>query len=256
MDHYKELKSLISGVSRRHDTFQVFRDFVAMASISLSNAVDLVHHAAREAEYMQTIKRYDRGELREFPKMLAALAGALEDDMSDILGRLFHDLELANKWTGQFFTPDCICRMMAKMNLTGDVKQLIAERGFVRANEPCIGAGAMIIALARELRAEGINYQQCLHVTAADIDLRAVHMAYLQLSLLYVPAVIVHGNTLSLEEWSHWYTPAHILGFWRQRLAGGDTGRTAPVPSMPPLPSAAASTAPAPRRGNAQLELF
>jgi hypothetical protein len=41
--------------------------------------------------------------------------------------------------------------------------------------------------------------------------IRAVHMAYIQLSLLHVPAVVVHGNTLSLEEWGYWYTPAHIL---------------------------------------------
>ena len=36
----------------------------------------------------------------------------------------------------------------------------------------------MVIALAQELREQGINYQQCLHVTAIDIDLLAVHMAY------------------------------------------------------------------------------
>jgi hypothetical protein len=30
--------------------------------------------------------------------------------------------------------------------------------------------------------------------------------------------VVVHGNTLSLEEFSHWYTPAHILGFWDHKL--------------------------------------
>lgn len=44
-------------------------------------------------------------------------------------------------------------------------------------------------------------------------------MTYLQLSLLHIPAVVVHGNALSLEEWGHWYTPAHILGGWRARLA-------------------------------------
>ena len=256
MDHIKELKSLITGISRRHDTFQVFRDFAAMAAISLSNAVDLAQAPSREAEYTQIIKRYSRDELAHFPKMLAALTCALEDDMADILGRLFHELELASKWTGQFFTPDCVCRMMAKMNLGGDARAIIEERGYLRASEPCVGAGAMVIALARELRAQGINYQQCLHVTAADIDMRAVHMAYTQLSLLHVPAVIIHGNTLSLEEWSHWYTPAHILGFWNGKLARGEaTDRVpSPVPALPPVP--AVSRVPEPRRGSTQLELF
>lgn len=63
-------------------------------------------------------------------------------------------------------------------------------------------------------------------------------MAYLQLSLLHVPAVIVHGNTLSPEEWSHWHTPAHILGFWNARLKNSDRLRPDPVP-VPPLASPA-----------------
>jgi len=39
-------------------------------------------------------------------------------------------------------------------------------------------------------------------------------MCCLQLSLLHIPAVIIHGNTLLLQTWSHWYTPAYILGGW------------------------------------------
>ena len=33
-------------------------------------------------------------------------------------------------------------------------------------------------------------------------------MAYIQLALYNIPAVIIHGNTLTVEEWSHWFTPA------------------------------------------------
>jgi hypothetical protein len=93
----------------------------------------------------------------------------------------------------------------------------------------------MVIALAREMLSQGVNYQQHLHVTAVDIDIRAVHMTYLPLSLLHVPAVVVHGNTLSVEEWSRWYTPAHIIGGWQWRLrrrAGEDgSHEMAPAPA-------------------------
>ncbi|MCP4407349.1 MAG: hypothetical protein GY807_06235 [Gammaproteobacteria bacterium] len=95
-----------------------------------------------------------------------------------------------------------------------DIRQVIAERGFMRANEPACGAGAMIIALCTELKAAGINYQQALHVIAQDIDIRAVHMTYLQLSLLHCPAIIIQG-----------ITPAYILGFWNGKLRN-----TQPVP--------------------------
>ena len=46
-------------------------------------------------------------------------------------------------------------------------------------------------------------------------------MNFLQLSLLHVPAVVIHGNTLTLQAWSHWYTPAHILGEWQWKLGRG-----------------------------------
>lgn len=55
-------------------------------------------------------------------------------------------------------------------------------------------------------------------VAAIDIDPRAVHMAYVQFSLLHLPAVVVVGNALTLEEREHWFTPAHILGGWTARL--------------------------------------
>ncbi len=75
----------------------------------------------------------------------------------------------------------------------------------------------MVIALAEAMRAEGINYQRQLHVTAIDIDPRAVHMAYIQFSLLHVPAEVVVGDSLALEVRDRWFTPAHILGGWGAR---------------------------------------
>ena len=37
------------------------------------------------------------------------------------------------------------------------------------------------------------------------------------MSLLGIPAVIIHGNTLTVQEWSHWFTPAYVWGFWEAR---------------------------------------
>jgi hypothetical protein len=48
-----------------------------------------------------------------------------------------------------------------------------------------------------------------------------VHMSYVQLSLLGIPGIVIHGNSLSLEEWSHWVTPAHVFGGWDCRLRKG-----------------------------------
>jgi hypothetical protein len=76
---------------------------------------------------------------------------ALEEEPSDVLGRTFHDLELHNKWSGQFFSPYSLCRMMAKVMLGGeeDVRAKIAARGFVTAQEPCCGSGAIVEEFGR-----------------------------------------------------------------------------------------------------------
>jgi len=186
--------------------------------------------------------------MEKFPEMLGALTLALEAEPSDVLGRTFHELELHNKWAGQFFSPYPLCRMMAAMTLGGEaeLRERISQRGFITASEPAVGSGAMVIALAHAMKDLGINYQQHLHVTAVDVDAKCVHMAYLQFALLHVPAVIVHGNSLSLEEHAHWYTPAHILDGWRHRLAQTETdgGVVHPIEPAPAVPS--------PERGSEQ----
>jgi hypothetical protein len=237
------LTKLIESLAYRHSTWQVLSDFAEMAALSLSNAVDLAQRAAREARYMEVIKRYKPEELAKFPQMLAILTDALEEETGDVLGRTFHDLELHNKWSGQFFTPYPLCQMMAKMTLSDEavVREKIESRGFVTAQEPACGSGAMVIALAQGLRDMGINYQQHLHVTAVDVDAKCVHMAYVQFALLHIPAVIVHGNTLTLEEYGQWHTPAHILGGWKWKLKraadaepGGHVIANAPEPAAKP----------------------
>lgn len=210
--HQTDLVKLIVGLSHRHGAWQVFSDFAEMGATAISNAIDLAQREKREARYMEIVKRYKPDELAKFPEMLVLLTLALDEEMDDVLGRTFHDLELHNKYAGQFFSPYPICRMMAKMTLADNVQARIEERGFVTAMEPAVGSGAMVIALAHEMKDAGINYQRHLHVTAVDVDPKCVHMAYLQFSLLHIPAIIIHGNALSLEEYGHWHTPAHIMG--------------------------------------------
>lgn len=217
----RTIAQLISELAPRHGSWQVFSDFCEMAALAFSNAIDRAQFETREARYLEAIKRYRPDELARFPEMLALLTESLEAETTDVLGRTFHELELHNKWAGQFFTPFPICQMMAKMLLSdeADIRGKIETRGFITAQEPAVGSGAMVIALALALQEMGINYQKHLHVTAIDVDAKCVHMAYAQFALLHIPATVVHGNALTLEEWAHWHTPAHILGGWRFRLA-------------------------------------
>ena len=236
MSHRKALIKLIEANGRTHGHWQVFSDFVELAALSISNAVDLARHEAREARYLEIVGRYEREEVERFPHMLGELVAELECGPADVLGQVFMEMDLGSKWHGQFFTPYDLCRMMAGMMVDDHMRGLIEARGFIRANEPACGGGAMVIALAEEMRAAGINYQQHLHVVAQDLDLKAVHMAYVQFSLLHIPAVVIHGNTLALEERSHWLTPAHIMGGWEWKLAAADRRAGEPIVQPPAAP--------------------
>ena len=133
---------------------------------------------------------------------------------NDVLGVLYHELELHNKYKGQFFTPQHICNMMGKIVFDEDDKSIL-DKGYISALEPGCGSGAMILGFAQALTDSGYNHSQQLYVSAVDIDLKCVYMCFIQLSLYGIPAVVTHGNSLTLEKWSNWYTPAYVFGGWR-----------------------------------------
>jgi len=226
----KTMKSL----SYRHGLYNVFADFNEMAACSFSNAVDSRNREAREARYMAIVKKYSKEEVDEFPKLLGMLAQELEYSPGDVMGELFHELELHNEHAGQFFTPFHLCEMMAKMTHGDNMAQTIEEKGFITLQEPACGSGAMVIAYAKTMYDAKINFQQCMHVAAIDLDSRCVHMAYVQFSLLNIPAIVYAGNTLTMEIRDAWYTPAHIMGGWDWRLKSRE--RPAPPVASAPEP--------------------
>lgn len=220
--HKAAIVKLINSLQGRHQLWQVFSDFVEMAACSIANACDRSNRdwQAREDRYMQIVKGYSHDELQLFPQMLGHLVEAFEAGPDDVLGEVFMELDLGSKWHGQFFTPYELCQMMAACSMGSPeaMRAHVEEHGFVRVSEPACGGGAMLVAFAEEMRNRGLNYQRHMHAVAQDLDLKAVHMAYIQLSLMHIPAVVVHGNTLALEERSRWLTPAHVMGGWTWRL--------------------------------------
>jgi hypothetical protein len=236
-------------LSHRHQRWRVFSDFCEMGAL----AVSFPRSDEKEARYAKIASAYTDEERQAFPRMFAHVVEALEDAEEtgqpvDFLGSAFQRNELANHWHGQFFTPISVAQMMAMM-LVGDgedLKAKIEEQGFVSVNEPACGAGAMLLAFAAALRAAGINYQERCLAVAQDLDPTAAHMATIQLSLIGLPAVIVVGNTISMEVRETFWTPLYWLFNWRFRRKV----ESAPVLVEP----APADTATSPAPG--QLSLF
>ncbi len=203
---------MFNAISNHKHRYEVFRDFVTISAISLHNAVQT--NSKLEEEYLQTIARYDKNEISKFPELLAILVKLLQAEPRDILGRLYMELELGNDNTGQFFTPSEVSLMMARMSY--DDKQ--AKKSFITLSEPASGAGGMVLAFAKIMMDHGHNPACKLWVECVDTDRLVALMCYLQLSLWNIPAKIIVGDSLSLETRETFYTPAHYLYGWEERL--------------------------------------
>ncbi len=214
MDYKKEILDRIEKKAGKYSAYEVFADWIRCCSLSIANAVTIVHGKVwkdREKMYMDTISRYTKEEAEIFAEMLGLLAMALEDRMEDVLGGIYMSSGMGSKAAGQFFTPYHLSELCGKIVIPEPDKD-----GKYRINEPSCGGGGMIIAAAAALKDKGINYQRKMEVVAQDLDWKGVYMCYLQLSLLGIRAVCVQGNTLTEPYISGYpsdrvlYTPAKM----------------------------------------------
>jgi hypothetical protein len=212
-DFLKIFRQLCGGKYHGHD---VWRDFITMSAMALSNA--LLLDEAREKKYMDVVKRYSKDEVNLFCRLHALTVIALDTAFQDFLGSIFMELELGNANQGQFFTPYEVCEAMAAITID---LEIFKKQEFITINDPAVGGGALLIAAAEYLHENKINFQHCMHATAVDVSETAAYMCYIQLYLLGVPAMVVVGNSLSLETREVLHTSMHWLNMWNIKLKRG-----------------------------------
>ncbi|NJM99927.1 MAG: SAM-dependent DNA methyltransferase [Phormidesmis sp. RL_2_1] len=203
----KPFLSKLQSLSHNHSSHRIFSDWLEIAALTLHqlpyHSGELAKDAAferLEQRYMEAIKPYSKDELNVFSELVSLTLIAHHTGYGDFLGEMAGEAELLNKRGGQFFTPYHLCRAIAKMNL-GDVKSQVEAKGMITIVEPAVGAGALVIAAAEEIAAQGIDPRATVQFDCTDISRDAFNMAYIQLSALGLQAVVRHGNTLSGEYW-------------------------------------------------------
>lgn len=200
------------------DLRTVFTDFCEASAIAIRNRVDSHGFREREESYERIRSQYSAAQMDRFSEALALVAIEVTQNPRDVLGETYMQLGIADRDRGQFFTPYNVAQLIAEMQLA-DTSTRVPPRPFLTIYEPACGAGAMVIAMTQALARRGLDYRERLHVTADDLSLTAVHMSYLQLSLLNVPALVNRRDSLTLEHFDTWATPAHVIGGWTRRLA-------------------------------------
>ena len=148
--------------------------------------------------------------MRKIPELLTLTTLALNDGGCDFLGELASELEFLDSTKGQFFTPYEISKLLAHMNLY-DAGAVINEQGFITISDPAAGAGCMILAAADIIEEQGFILDECVSVQVIELTKMTYHMLYVQLALRGIPAMVIHGNSLTLETFETSYTPSAMI---------------------------------------------
>lgn len=197
MEYKKKIIKSIEQMSGSYAPYNIFSDWIQLCALSIQNNVYMIHNKIwqeREQSYIDTARKYSEKEMEQFAQMFVWLGDALTEDMTDVLGQVYMETGMGNKYTGQFFTPFHVSELCARMSV--DIDNL-PESGTISLTEPSCGGGGMIIAACKVLHEAGFDFQHRLKVVAQDLDWKSIYMAYLQLSLIGCNALVVQGDTLA-----------------------------------------------------------
>ena len=226
----KEFMNIFHELCYSRQPWEVWSDVVTMMACSIANVADRTEgrHEKREKEYAECLKRV--GSVEKPAQLFAAVVNALEENPEqDFLGQMYMGMNLGNHWQGQFFTPYNVCRMMAEINFGDGAKAEAESKGYLSVCDPCVGAGAMLIAAANAMRRADINYQTSAVFVGQDVDRVVALMAYIQLSLLGCPGYIIVGDSLLHPPTGHvlfpqetegqelWIMPMFQTDVWKMR---------------------------------------
>lgn len=218
----EELQKDFDELVGKRRKIEVFTDFCTIFANMIRNQVDGNGWEQREEQYLRLIKEYDADVIAG---IMAKIVMELENEPKDILGEMYMSNDSAIKSLGQFFTPSDLSDLLAKMTYDSELtKQAIDDKGYITVDEPSIGGGVFLMSFIKRMWLDGYNPQTQLYVTGTDIDRTAVNMAYIHLTLVGVPATIVHGNTLTKEVWDVWHTPACYRVENRRKIRGKGVG--------------------------------
>lgn len=197
------LKCLEAILHRGYSSFTIFNDWL-----------DLMLYALQRDDppYLEIVRKYKNNqeqgkrEIDYFSKAFALLMLEIQKTNDDILGQVYMEWNMSNKYRGQFFTPKHVASMMAKcLNPKG------------RIIDPCCGSGVMLVEAIKTMDNETLNNSL---ICGQDIDITCVKMCALNLLFFNVNGYVVWGDSLLMECNKVYQTKRSYLGGSIRELTG------------------------------------
>ena len=228
----KEFLTILTSLAGSRSETAVFEDFIEAAALDIAN-----HHdnspvrEYRTERYYSITNRYRPEEQPKLRRLLELVYEAYKDNPAqDFLGQIYMAADQGSKAKGQFFSPYSVAEIIAGANFS-DVREEISRQGYFSIAEPCVGAGAMLIAAANQLIAQGFDPSWQMWVEGQDLSYIAGLMAYVQISVMGIAGCIIagadtletpRGAGLTGEEQAKatFFTPAasHEAWYWRAMI--------------------------------------
>lgn len=229
-DHQKNFLKIFEGLTGKHNRWEIWRDFIHLTAIEISNSTDRLNAPERTKTYQTIISKYSDAEQNKFAELLAEVIMGMEQNPDqDFLGELYMLCELGNDASGQFFTPYDVCRCMVE--ISGGSDPAAENAGFFSVSDPACGAGATLLAFLNVCKRRNICYHNKVLVIAQDIDFIVGLMCYIQCSFMGCAGYVVIGDTLVNPATAYdsrgllpagpqnriWYMPLFSTDVWYMR---------------------------------------
>lgn len=188
---HKQFSNAIESIhSGSKGILESFSEFCLISRLSFQQVLRFDREREEKIIQMQRASKNPKG----YAEALSVLVNALEYQTGDFLGEWAGLNNALDHRSGQVFTPYYVSKMIAQSSVGNLKRQEIP----LSINEPTCGAGSMVIAIFDVLR--NLNFSpRDFYIIAQDIDIHCVNMAYIQCTLLDIPAVVLHGDSLTDE---------------------------------------------------------
>ena len=201
---YEVFIQLLNFNKVKYSPEKVFKDFISLFAISLSNKVSF--NQENSDMYEKIYQSYEKEEQFNFYALSAELTKLFcnEKDPYDILGEIYQ--KISNKSYLKLINNNPLQEVGKKLQGVININKKSNNGKMIEMN---CGSGAMILAYASTLKMFKLDYKYDLEVTAIDTDIINVFMTYIQLYFFEIAAVVILVDEKTNKELMRLYTPAY-----------------------------------------------
>lgn len=198
---YNVFMELLNFKKDKYSAEKIFRDFISLFAISLSNKI--AFNKQNNEMYEKIYNSYEKEEQYIFYALSSELTKLFCNEIApyDILGDIYQ--KITNKSYLQLISNNPAQQIGKKLQGIININKRTNSGKMIEMN---CGSGAMILAYASILKMFKLDYKINLEVTAIDTNIINVFMTYIQLYFYEITAVVILIDAKNNKEIMKLYT--------------------------------------------------